>query len=266
MWWPSSNTSGPPPDFSGRCRQAMALSGTSQAVALRPRVALDADRERRADGVVRDQLPRLYDRGVEHEVLEHLERAVRGLRRGDQAVGLRERDAHRLLEARRSCRRRRPSAPLRGASGGGAGSRRGPRPGGRAGHRCRRRRQRRPGPRLPPARPPAPGPRRRAPRSAPADWPDTRWRADRRCGPYPRCLYRWDRSACLFQLPSRLRSDTPATRGRPASPMRCEGRRSPRHRATRAAGAKSGSPVCSRVISRRDRPVFVDTARSDAVH
>ena len=40
LWWPSSNTSGPPPDCSVRCRQAMALSGTSQAVALRPGLLL----------------------------------------------------------------------------------------------------------------------------------------------------------------------------------------------------------------------------------
>ena len=63
-----------------------------------PRVALDADGERRADRALGDQLPRPDDRGVEQEVLEHLEGAIRGFRGGDQAVGLLERDAHRLLE------------------------------------------------------------------------------------------------------------------------------------------------------------------------
>ena len=98
MWWPSSNTSGPPPACSGRCRQAMALAGTSQAGPAPSRIALDADGERRADGALCDQLPRPDDRGVEQEVLEHLERAVRGLRRGDQMVRLLQRDAHRLLQ------------------------------------------------------------------------------------------------------------------------------------------------------------------------
>ena len=40
LWCPSSNTSGPPPESSGLCRQAMALCGTSQAVALRPGLLL----------------------------------------------------------------------------------------------------------------------------------------------------------------------------------------------------------------------------------
>ena len=98
LWWPSSNTSGPPPECSGRCRQAMALAGTSHAVSLRPGLLL----MRMESGVpiasVRDQLPGPDDRGVEQEVLEYLERALRGVGGGNQAVGLLQRDAHRLLE------------------------------------------------------------------------------------------------------------------------------------------------------------------------
>ena len=63
-----------------------------------PRVALDADGERRADRAFGDQLLRPDDRGIEQEVLEHLERTLRGVRGRDQAVGLLQRDAHRLLQ------------------------------------------------------------------------------------------------------------------------------------------------------------------------
>ena len=62
------------------------------------RVALDADGKRRSDRALRDQLPCPDDRGVEQEVLEHLERAIRGFRGGDEVVGFRHGNAHRLLE------------------------------------------------------------------------------------------------------------------------------------------------------------------------
>ena len=62
------------------------------------RVALHADRQGRADRIVVDQLARLDDGWMEEEVLEHLERTVRGFRGGDEPVRLRHRHAHRLLE------------------------------------------------------------------------------------------------------------------------------------------------------------------------
>ena len=88
---PAAGLVGPLAPCDGACRHVPGGGAPS-------RIALDADGERRADRVVRDQLTRTDDRGVEQEVLEHLERAVRGVRGGDQAVGLRERDAHRLLQ------------------------------------------------------------------------------------------------------------------------------------------------------------------------